>query len=333
METDQSPRARIARLVDGYQATQLLFVAVDLDLAERLAAGPRTAAEIAPETGVAPGTLHRVLRGLAALGVFEELGEGRFGLGELGHLLRADAPGSVHGLLLVRGGLYYRSYDHFRESVREGGTAFERFYGSKFFDYLNDHPETGEVFQLSMTARSRHEAIGVTAAYDFGRFDSLVDVGGGEGVLLAAIAAASPDLRAVLFDQPDVVARATDLPANCEVIGGDFFGDIPAGADAYLLSRVIHDWDDAEAVTILTACRKAIPDHGTLVLVEALLPERAIDAPAAVRMDVSMLAMFGGRERTEAEFTELLASTGFALERVALAEAELGLYVLEARPV
>ncbi len=330
MSEDLSVKARVARLVDGYQATQLMFVAADLGLADRVAEGPRTAADLAVEVGVDPVVLHRVLRGLASFGVFTEGGSGRFGLNEDAELLRDGAPDSFRGLLLARGELYYGAFGRLRDAVRGGGSAFELAYGQPFFDHLDTHPAATAAFQASMTDRARQESARIVAAYDFGRFGSLVDVGGGRGALVGAIAESAPGLSAVLFDQPGVVGRALDLPGNCTVVAGDFFTGVHPGADAYLLSRVIHDWDDADAVRILSRCRDAMPEHGALLLVEALLPDRAADAPQAVRMDINMLAMFHGRERTREEFADLLTSAGFQLQDAIAVDPAAGLHILQA---
>jgi hypothetical protein len=328
MDPKLSPKAHLALLVDGYQATQLLVVAVDLGLAEKLADGPRTAADLAAETGVDPTILYRVLRGLASFGVLDEPGEGRFGLSAAGEYLQ-----SFRGLLLARGDLYYGAFGKLREAVRDGTNAFELAYdGKRFFEHLNEHPETTAAFQQSMTDRSRLEAAEVVAAYDFGRFRKLIDIAGGRGVLIGAIAEAYPSLSTALFDQPSVAGNTIELPANCETIAGDFFAEVPAGADGYVISRVIHDWGDEEAARILSNTRKAMSVDGTLLLVEALMPERAAEAPAAVRMDVNMLAMFSGKERTRAEFADLLAVAGFRLTRVIPVDESVGLNLLEAHP-
>jgi hypothetical protein len=328
MDPNLSPKAHLALLVDGYQATQLLFVAVDLGLEEKLADGPRTAAELAAETGVDPTTLYRVLRGLASFGVLEEPDAERFALSAVGENLRA-----YRGLLLARGEVYYGAFGKLRDTVRGGGNAFELAYeGRRFFEYLNDFPEKTAAFQQSMSDRSSQEAAQVVAAYDFGRFRKLIDIAGGRGVLISAIAKANPALATALFDQPLVAGDTVELPENCETIAGDFFAEVPAGADGYIISRVIHDWGDEEAVRILANTRKAMPTDGTLLLVEALLPEKAAAAPAAVRMDVNMLAMFNGKERTRAEFADLLGVAGFRLSRVIPVDESVGLNLLEAHP-
>jgi hypothetical protein len=322
-----TPDARLARLTDGYVVTQLLWVAAELRIADELAGGPRTAEELAEKVGADAGALRRVLRGLAAEEVFDELPDRRFGLTATGELLREGVEGSQRGAVLARGGLYYGALAGLLDAVRDGGTPFERVHGVTFFQYLDAHPANSARFQGSMAVRAAREAAAVVEAYDFRRFRSLVDVGGGSGVLLREILRAAPQLSATLFDRPEVV-RDVQVPA----VGGDFFSDVPAGADAYVLSRVIHDWSDDEAVAILRTVRRAIPDAGTLLLVEAVLPERAADDPAAVRMDVHMLTLLGGQERTADEFAALLDVAGFRLDRVLPTGPRTGVHVLVARP-
>ncbi len=323
-----TPAARLARLTDGYVVTQLLWVAADLRVADALAEGPRTADELAAQVGADARVLRRVLRGLAAEEVLDELPGGRFALTDTGQLLREGVEGSQRGAVLARGGLYYGALAGLLDAMRDGGIPFERVHGRTFFAHLDAHPAQSARFQASMAVRAAREAAAVVEAYDFGRFRSLVDVGGGPGVLLATISRAAPELSVVLFDRPEVVREAT-LPA----VGGDFFTEVPAGAQAYLLSRVLHDWSDAEAGAILATVRRAMPDGGTLLLVEAVLPERAADDPAAVLMDLHMLTLLRGQERTADEFGALLDAAGFRLDRVVAADPASGVHVLEARPV
>jgi hypothetical protein len=310
-------------LADGYLSTQLLYVAAALGLADLLVDGARSADELATKVGARPDPLRRVLRGLAADLVLDELPDDRFALTPVGALLVDGAPGSLRGAVLARGRLYYAAFGGLLDAVRDGTTPFERVYGEPFFEHLAAHPAETAAFRASMADRSAREAAAVVAAYDFGRFRRLVDVGGGPGVLLRAVLAAAPGLDGLLFDRPEVVEGST-LPAA----GGDFFTAVPGGADAYLLSRVIHDWDDADAVAVLRTCRQAMSMDATLLLVEAVLPVRAVDEPAAVRMDLHMLALLRGRERTAAEFAALLADAGLVLARVVPTGA--GVHVLEA---
>lgn len=334
MSAEPSPSTRLARLLDGYLTTQLICTAARLRIDEVLAAGPQTGATIASAVGADPGQLTQVLRALVCVEVLDQDGQGRFLLTPVGAAL---AP--MRSAALVRGDLYYAAAAELTTSVRDGGVAFRRTYGAAFFDHLAAHPDIAADFQQAMGERSEGEARDVVGAYDFSGLRSLVDVGGGQGTLLARILQSAPGLTGVLVDQQVAVdgARRTfaaaGLSDRTECVVGDFFQHLPSGRDAYLLSRVLHDWSDADAVRILGCCRRAVPDHGRLLIVDALLPDRAADAPDAIRMDLHMMVLFGSRERTEAEFAGLLAASGFALQRVRLSGSPTRLAVLEAAPV
>jgi len=327
----------MGRLADGFLTTQLLYVAARLGVADVLAEGPRTGAELAAAVGADPDLLTRALRGLVLEEVLAEEEGGRFALTDLGQCLRADAPRSMRGPLLARGEVYYQAAAGTLAAVRHGGTAFEHVYGDRFFDHLRRHPEQEGAFQASMTARSEQEAGDVVAAYDFGGIGRLVDVGGRHGILLGAILRSAPDLHAVLVDQPAVVEEARrrltaeGVADRCQLVPGDFFAEVPAGADAYVLSRVLHDWTD-DARRVLAACRAAMGPGSRLLVVEAILPERAADQPAVIRMDLHMLVLLGARERTEEEFRRLRAGAGFEVRRVVPTRSVAGLSVIEAGP-
>ena len=298
-----SPQWHLLRLIDGYVVTQLLYVASELGVADAL---PGTGPEVAERVGADAGAMTRVLRGLSLEGIVSEQ-DGRFTLTELGALLPAFA-----GALRARGEVYYRGASDLLGAVRSGGTSFERVYGASFFAHLDAHPSHQAAFEASMAGRAEQEAEAVVAAYDFGAFSSLVDVGGGRGVLLAAILRRT-ELDAVLVDRESAVEAARAfLGSRASCVVGDFFEAVPAGADAYLLSRVLHDWDDEDALRIL----RVVPGRrwsaeARLLVVDAILPERAVDQPFAIRMDLHMLLLLGARERTEAEFRDLLARAGF----------------------
>lgn len=320
----------LARLMDGFVTTQLLYVAAKLGIAGVLADGPRTGAEVAGAVGADPALLTRVLRGLAIEEVLDERDDGRFALTSLGEALPA-----MEGAIVARAELYYGAAGGLLDAVRHGGTPFERVHGERFFDHLARHADRDAAFQASMDVRAEREARDVVAAYDFTDVGRLVDVGGGRGILLSAILGAAPDLRAILLDRPVAIeaARARlDADGRAECVAGDFFDSVPADADAYLLSRVIRDWDDEDAVRILATCRAAMPDGARLLLVEAILPQRARERPEAIRMDLHMLILLGARERTEAEYARLLAAAGLELRRVVPTASPAGLSVIEAAP-
>lgn len=330
---------RLMELADGYLATQLLYVAADLGVADLLVRRPMSTEAIAGAVGAVPATLRRVLRGLAAIRVLGELPNDEFALAPDGEALRTDHPQSVRGAILARGSLYYPAIGSLLDAVRGGAVPFEHVHQLSFFEYLERHPVQASSFQSSMTARSRLEADAVVAAYPFADHQHIVDIGGGHGILLARILMAAPRSRGTLFDRPDTATAAAEqlsaiLPAGSfEVMGGDFFAEVPAGADVYLLSRVLHDWDDAAALRILSTCRQAMPIGSTLLIVEALLPDVASDNPAAIRMDLHMLALFdGGRERTAAEFESILTAAAFVIDRVIELAIPSGISIVVARP-
>jgi hypothetical protein len=325
--------AALARLLDGYLITQLLHVAVRLDLASHLDGGPRTAADVADELGVDADRLRRVLRGLASEQVLTEDVEGRFGLTDLGRRL-----GSVAGAATARGDLYYPAAGHLFEALRPGRVPFELAYGAPLFDHLAASPDHAAVFQHSMVDRARREADAVADAFDFAGCRTVVDVGGGRGVVLAALLHRQPDLRGVLADQENALPAAQAYlqsagvadRVTCAAI--DFFDQVPPDGDVYLLCRVLHDWNDADAVRILETCRADMPDTARLVVVDAIVPELASDAPAAIRMDLNMMMLLGAGERTAAEVRTLLEAGGFKPERITPLDPFSGISMITGSP-
>jgi hypothetical protein len=327
----------VSRLMDGFLVTQLLCAAAKLNIADALASGPQAAKELAQSKGVSPDPLHRMLRGLAAVGVLDELSEGRFGLSASGRCLRSDVPDSLRGAIIARGDLYYSAAAGLFEAVTHGGVPFECVHGTDFFSYQARRAESGATFQAWMEDRARDEVTAMLAAYDFTGFERLVDVGGGRGVMLAAILTAVPHMHGTLLELPPVVGPArgkleeAGLSARCDVVAGDFFETVPTGGEAYLLSRIVHDWDDEAALRILCRCRKAMAPGATLLLVDLVLPELAKEHSWAIRMDLLMFTLLGGRERTANEFDRLLAAAGFRLTRIVPTRATTGVSVIEAR--
>jgi hypothetical protein len=323
------------QMVNSHRVSQAIHVAATLGVADLLQGGPRSIDELAEATETHAPTLYRLLRALAGVGIFAEV-DGRFCLTPLAEYLRTDAPMSLRPWAINVGQLYYwTSWGHLLESVRTGKPAFSHLYGTTVWDYRADHPEEEAIFMKAMTALSAGVADAVARSYDFSGIDVLVDVGGGEGSLLAAILAANPTLRGILFDQPHVVAAAgatlerVGVSDRCQIVGGSFFDTVPAGADAYLLKSIVHDWDDAPAIDILRRCREAITDTGRLLVVEQVI--RPGNEPDPVKFsDLNMLVMPGGRERTPEDFGRLYTEAGFTLTQVIPTGA--GVSVIEGAP-
>ncbi|BDH13339.1 acetylserotonin O-methyltransferase [Streptomyces hygroscopicus] len=315
------PEAALMQLLMGGFVTQSIGVAARFGVADALAQGPRHVDDIAAEVGAHAPSLYRLLRALGDFGVFAELTGRRFALTPAGELLRSDSTPSLRGLAEHFGSGFHRAaWSGLYDSVRTGEAAFERVHGAPQFDYYRSHPEEAAIFDAAMTSVA--SAIYATLeSYDFGRFSTVVDVGGGNGAYLSGILASYPALRGVLFDLPDVVERSAPVLAKagvadrCEVAGGSFFDAVPQGADAYVLTAVIHDWDDEASVRILRNCRAAMPAHATLLLGEPVLPDGP-EPSVGKLLDLETLIGTTGRQRTEAEFRELLDRAGLRLTRV-----------------
>jgi hypothetical protein len=297
-------------LVNGFQLSQAIHVAATLGIADLLDE-PRSADELADATETHAPTLYRLLRALAAAGVFHELDDGRFELTDLGAQLRKDHPQSVHGWAAFIGRPYvWQAWTELLHGVRTGEHPFRHAFGTDPWTWRADHPDESALFDAAMESHTRRGMSALLAAYDFSRFGTIADVGGGNGALLAAIVAAHPDVRGILFDQPHVVANA-QLPDGVEAVGGSFFESVPDGADAYTLKMIIHDWEDPECVAILGTIRAAMPEHAAVLVIERALgaPNEALPAKLA---DLNMFVMPGGRERTEDEYAALFEQSGLA---------------------
>jgi hypothetical protein len=257
----------------------------------------------------------------------------------LGNQLRSNVPGSMRNFALMFGGeRAWRSWGELLHCVRTGESGTQRIYGMGSFEYLAANPDQAVIFNEAMAENTRRVSQGLISAYDFSQFGKIIDVGGGNGALLAAIVAANPNVRGVVFDLPRGSAEASrkfldaGIAATCEVVTGDFFRSVPEGADAYILKHIIHDWDDEQSVTILKNCRQAMLPASKLLLLERVMPEKMQATPAFQRMamvDINMLAMPGGQERTGKEYRDLLAKAGLSIAR-SLAIPDLDIGVIEA---
>jgi len=303
---------------------QVVRVAAQLGLADLLADGPRSVDDLAVATGTHAPSLARLVRALAALGVVAEAEGSRVELTPLGATLRSDVPGSVRdSFLFLVGDWSWRTWGGLLYSVQTGEPAFDRIFGMNNFEYWEHNAEAGAIHDAFFRTMARTRSAPLVAAYDYTRFGTIVDVGGSNGSLLAAILLAHPGVRGILFDLPHVVTGAEPVLAEagvtdrCAVVGGSFFESVPDGGDAYVLQSVIHDWDDARSIAILRRCREAMAPGATLMLIEQILPEHleaGFAAQQLARLDLTMLVLTpGGRERTEGEFRSLLKEAGFEL--------------------
>ena len=320
--TDSDAATTLRRMVEGYQVSQAIHVAATLGIADLLADAPLTSDELAAATRTHPPTLYRLLRALAGAAILHEHDGRRFELAPLGRALRSDAPDSIAGWAAFVGRPYYwEAWAGLLHSVQTGENAFQHVHGTDVWTYRSTHPEESAVFNRAMTSLSRRATAALLATCDFGRFKTVVDVGGGNGALIAAILAAHPQVQGVLFDQPHVVSAAAPLLARagvadrCRTVGGSFFDSVPEGGDAYVLRAVIHDWDDEHCVRIIRRVGNALKESGRLLLVERVIapPDEGRDAKFS---DLNMLVGPGGRELTQEEFTTLLEASGLRLERV-----------------
>jgi hypothetical protein len=311
-------------LINGYWVSQLVYVAAELDLADRLAKGPQTPDALAKQVGADPVALARVLRALASVGVFKADAKGRYTLTPLAQTLRSDHPASLRDFARMMIGDYnWRAWADLLQSVRDGKPAFDRVHGMPFFEYLQRSPEKERVFSASMASISGAENPTIATSYPFGELTRLVDVGGAHGHLLAAILRRHKKLRGVLYDQTQVVSGAAargfigapDVRERIEVEGGDFFSSVPAGADGYLMKYILHDWDDDRCIRILRLCRDAMAPGGRVLVVDHVIPLG--NGPSRGKlMDMNMFVLLTGKERTKAEFAALFAKAGLRLRRV-----------------
>ncbi|MBV9700619.1 MAG: hypothetical protein JO078_10910 [Candidatus Eremiobacteraeota bacterium] len=315
--------AAILRMAFAFVTSQTLYVAADLGIADYLAAGPLTAPELAATLGLHPDALARLAQALAAFGILR-LEAGRFGLTATGQLLRSDSPRSLRATVRFLAGPWaWRAFEQLSHSVRSGESSFEHVWGVSNFDYWRQNPEVSAIHDEAMTGLTATEIARVLEAYDFTPFHSIVDVGGGNGALLAAILRRQPTARGILMDLPHVVElaptvlRDAGVEARCEVVPGSFFESVPSGADLYLLKHIIHDWDDDRSFTILTNCNRSMGNDSRLLIIDRVLSDQPnVAEPMGYLVDMTMLAMTpGGRERTEGQFRALLASAGLRFER------------------
>lgn len=331
----RAPGERLNELLGGYRRTALVHLAARLALADHLAAGPRTSAELAEVLGARPEQLHQIARALVGIGVLRNDADA-FALTDVGELLRSDHPQSRRGAAIYFGGTSYRAYSGLPDAISTGGIAFDLVFGMPYYNYLDDNPELAEYYHQLIALPGVGHAI--RGLFDFAPYHTLVDVGGGSGSLLAEILTLTPDLNGILYDLAVSAPMARELLAErgvadrCVVDSGDFRVSVPAGGDVYLLCRVLANWPHDVAVKILSNCRQVMPPGSRLLVFEMVMPELATEGTFTVEGDMNALAHLGGAVRTWEQFGKLFEDSGFRLERVRRVSPDAHWTLLEATP-
>jgi hypothetical protein len=309
------------QMATGYWVSQAIYVAAKLGIADLLKDGPQSCVTLAASTGSDAPSLFRLMRALSSVGIFLHLGSDCFALSRLAESLQTEVHGSLRAMVITIGEIHYQACGNLLHSVQTGSPAFNSVFGASLFDYLQQNVDAADAFNQGMANLSSMLAYAVLMAYDFSGISSIVDIGGGQGKLLEKILQFNPDIEGTVFDTSSTIERAKQQLVDnawtrrCSYLAGDFFTSVPQGADAYILCGVIHDWDDSRAITILRNCRRAMADKAKLLLVDMVVPDT--DARSFSKLlDLNMLAMTGGRERTTAEFRALLDAADYKLTRI-----------------
>lgn len=302
-------------MLSSYKNAAMAYVAAKLNIADFLSEGPRSSEELAALMGVNANALRRVMRGLVNRKILFEEKPGYFGLTSAGECLRSNTEDDTHGIALHIGELLYNTWGSLLYSVKTGKPAFEHIHGMKWFEYLKNNPQNAQIFNRGMTNNTLQVAPAFLEAYDFSDISVIADIGGGQGILLSTLLEKYPKLTGILFDSEEVIQEVTARD-RCQLVAGSFFETVPEGCDAYMLKSIIHDWSDDEAVQILRNCRKAMHQKSRLLLIEPIMPEQVDEFSLAVELDLGMLLVLNGRERTLLEFKNLYAEAGFELTKV-----------------
>jgi len=337
LEPIVSPTANLVQLLHGKLVAQAICAAAELRIADHLDESPQGVDVLARKVGAHAPSLYRLLRLLATVGIFTELESQRFVHSPLSMVLKTDVPGSVQAIACMIGAAWHSVAEtRMMHSLRTGETAFRFQHGKGVFEYFQEDVEAGRVFAAAMTGLSQAANHAIGQAYDFSWAGSVVDIGGGHGSFLSSVLLNHPSMQGIVFDAPSVVAGAAaqidaaGLRERCSLEAGDFFVSVPKNSDVYVLKHILHDWNDQAALSILRSCRAAAAAHSKLLVIEDLVG--VANAPSSAKVtDLEMLVIFGGQERTLAEYSQLLETSGFKLERTI--QTRLPLFVLEAAPV
>ncbi|MEO5946596.1 MAG: methyltransferase [Chitinophagaceae bacterium] len=316
-----SPSSQMMQLITGFWTSCCIYNAAKLNVADLLANKPQTTEQLAEATHTDAPSLYRVMRALASVGIFSENEKGEYSNTLLSETLKSDVLGSMKAIAIAQLGDHYAAWGNLLYSIKTGKIAFDKVEGMDIWKYYEMHPEEGSNFMKAMTDSTLTAIKNVIPAYDFSSISTLVDVGGGNGALLMAILEVAPTMLGIVFDQDYVLDQtqkaidSKDLSGRCRTEIGSFFDFIPAGADAYIMKHILHDWDDNKAIQILHNCNKALKPGSKLLVIEALIPTGNTPHPGKL-MDINMMAMTGGKERTENEFTSMFTAAGLKLIKV-----------------
>jgi SAM-dependent methyltransferase len=306
------------QMATGYWLSQAIYVAAKLGIADILDKSPQSSVELAAATCCDSSSLFRVLRALSSAGVFAQVGADSFALTGLGNSLRSNVPGSLRAIVITIGEIHYQACGALLHTVKTGSPAFTRRFGASLFEHLQNNTQDSAAFNKGMSDLSSLLAHAVLFAYDFSEISSVVDVGGGEGQLLRRILDLYPEMTGIVFDSSNELrspASHSNTADRCSFASGNFFDSVPDRADAYLLCGVLHDWNDERAAVVLRNCREAMPKNGRLLIIETIVPETD-SASFSKLLDINMMVMTSGRERTKSEFHMLLSRAGFRIKRI-----------------
>ena len=320
------PPLQMLQVMSGFWISRCVYIIAKLGIADLLKDGPMTAEELAVASGAHAPSLFRVLRALAAVGVLTQSDENRFGNTPMSETL-IDGPGSLRWFAMTElGEEHYPAWGELMHSVRTGEIAFDQAFGEPVWEFLGKNPENARIFNNAMSGMTAQAEAALHAAYRFEGIKTIMDVGGGHGGLITSILERNPAMRGILFDSPQVVEgaqpklEAAGITDRCQTVGGNFFESVPSGADAITMKWIIHDWNDQQAIAIMKNCARALPENGKLILVEAVVPP-GDEMHFAKFIDLNMLVMTGGKERTEEEFRQLYEASGFELGRIVPTES------------
>jgi hypothetical protein len=322
MTQELPPQAILMQMLFGYAPARAISIVAELRIADLLADGPKTAEELALTTKSHSRSLYRLLRACASVGIFSEGSDKRFSLTPMAEFLRSDNPESLRAFAeMLAHAEQFQTWSALDYSIQTGTPAFDKVHGMPIFEYYPAHPKSGQIFNDAMTSMSLGSSMAVMQAYDFSGISKLVDIGGGHGFLLASVLEKYPTMKGVLYDTATIVEEAKSLlekqgvTNRCQTVGGNFFESVPPGGDAYMMKHIIHDWNDEECTAILKNCRKGVTEAGKLLVIEMVVPP-GNEPSLSKLLDLQMLAVLPGCERTEEEYSALFSAAGFKLTRI-----------------